>query len=150
MYQRILVAIDDSRTARSALLAAIQIARPGRAILGIAHVLDEGLLSQPGLGLGAYIDVERTRKAMGAAARNLLDSARQIAAEAGIDAQVLLLEGGDKRIAEQIAEGARRWGADLIIAGTHGRRGLERLMVGSVAEGLACIASASVLLVRPE
>jgi nucleotide-binding universal stress UspA family protein len=43
---------------------------------------------------------------------------------------------------------ARRWGADLIVVGTHGRRGLDRLLLGSVAEGISRTSPVSVLLVR--
>jgi len=47
-------------------------------------------------------------------------------------------------------EAAQRWGADLIVVGTHGRRGLNRLLLGSVAEGLARTAPVSGLLLRGE
>jgi nucleotide-binding universal stress UspA family protein len=47
-----------------------------------------------------------------------------------------------------IVEAARTWGADLIVVGTNGRRGLSRLLMGSVAEGVARTATVPVLLVR--
>jgi nucleotide-binding universal stress UspA family protein len=47
-----------------------------------------------------------------------------------------------------ITECARDWEADLVIVGTHGRRGLERLLVGSVAEKLVRVANTSLMLVR--
>ena len=47
-----------------------------------------------------------------------------------------------------IADAATQWSADLIVVGTHGRRGFERLLVGSVAENLVRIATCSLLLVR--
>ena len=59
-----------------------------------------------------------------------------------------LLESSARRVAELIADGARDWQADLIVVGTHGRRGVDRLLVGSVAENLTRLARTSLLLVR--
>jgi nucleotide-binding universal stress UspA family protein len=59
-----------------------------------------------------------------------------------------LLESDAKRLSSLIVEEAQRWGADLIVVGTHGRRGLEGIWLGSVAEGVARTAPVSVLLVR--
>jgi nucleotide-binding universal stress UspA family protein len=56
----------------------------------------------------------------------------------------------DKHIYDSIAEEAKHWPADLIVIATHGRRGVRRLLLGSVAEGLARVASKPVLLVRSE
>ncbi len=54
----------------------------------------------------------------------------------------------DKRIYDLIDEEANRWPADLIVIGTHGRRGIRRLFLGSVAEGLARISHRPILLIR--
>ena len=54
----------------------------------------------------------------------------------------------DKHIYDLIEEEAKRWPADLIVIGTHGRRGLSRLFLGSVAEALARISSKPLLLIR--
>ncbi len=59
-----------------------------------------------------------------------------------------LIETAGRRVPGAIVEEARRWGADLIVVGTHGRRGLDRLLLGSVAEGVARMSPVSVLLVR--
>ena len=47
-----------------------------------------------------------------------------------------------------IADAAAQWNADLIVVGTHGRRGIERMLVGSVAENLVRLCTISLLLVR--
>lgn len=150
MYKNIFVAIDDSTTSQKALAEAIQIARIQAAQLCIAHAADESLLAQHGMGLGSYIDVERTKTAIRDAAQSLLETAAATAAAAGIAAETRLLEATDKRVAEQIAAGAEAFGADLIVIGTHGRRGFARLLVGSVAENLLRIATISLLLVREQ
>jgi nucleotide-binding universal stress UspA family protein len=63
---------------------------------------------------------------------------------------MLIESATDRRVAEMIADGARDWGADLVVIGTHGRRGFERMLVGSVAENLVRIAATSPLLVREQ
>lgn len=150
MYSKILVAIDDSATSQKALNEAIQIARASNAALCIAHAADEGLLAQHGMGIGTYIDVEKTKAAIRSSAEALLQSAAQIAADAGIKAETRLLEATDMRVAELIAAGAAEFDADLIVVGTHGRRGFQRLLVGSVAENLVRLAGTSLLLVREQ
>lgn len=148
MYKKIFVAIDDSPTSQKALGEAIQLAKTSNATLCIAHAADESLLAQHGMGIGTYIDVDRTKQAIRDTSNALLDEAAQLAAEAGLTAEKMLLEASDKRVAELIAEGAENWGADLIVVGTHGRRGIARLLVGSVAENLTRLATTSLLMVR--
>ncbi len=80
------------------------------------------------------------------AGRELLDDAvKQIE---GVSVEPLLLEARQRRVSETIADKARELGCDLIVIGRHGRRGIATLILGSVAEQLAKIADASVLLVR--
>lgn len=148
MYKKIFVAIDDSPTSQKALAEAIYLAKTSNATLCIAHAADESLLAQHGMGLGSYIDVDRTKQAIQDTSNALLDDAAKLAAAAGITAEKSLLEASDKRVAELIAEGAESWGADLIVVGTHGRRGFARLLVGSVAENLTRLATTSLLMVR--
>jgi nucleotide-binding universal stress UspA family protein len=148
MYTRILVAIDDSPTAEKALDEAIRLAGALGAALCVAHAADEGPLAQHGMGLGTYIDIDKVKGEMRDDSNQLLDKAIAQAADAGIQAERLLMESTDKRVAEMITDAAQQWNADLIVAGTHGRRGFERLLVGSVAENLVRLSSASLLLVR--
>jgi nucleotide-binding universal stress UspA family protein len=148
MYQKIFVAIDDSPTSQKALSEAIDLAKNSNAALCIAHAADESLLAQHGMGLGSYIDVERTKQAIRDTSQTLLADAAQKAAATGLTAETRLLEASDKRVAEQISAGAEAFGADLIVIGTHGRRGFARLLVGSVAENLMRIAHTSLLMVR--
>ncbi len=148
MYKKIFVAIDDSPTSQRALVEAIQLAQASQAALCIAHACDEGLLAQHGMGIGSYIDVERTKQAIREGGQSLLDEALTQATATGITVETSLLEATDKRVAELIAAGAEAWNADLIVVGTHGRRGVARLLVGSVAENLVRIAHTSLLMVR--
>ena len=148
MYKKIFVAIDDSPTSQKALTEAIHIAKTSNAALCIAHAADESMLAQHGMGLGSYIDIEATKKAIHETSLNLLEDALKQAQSAGVAAATLLLEATDKRVAELISSGAETYGADLIVVGTHGRRGVARFLVGSVAENLMRIASISLMMVR--
>ncbi len=146
MYKKILVAIDDSDTSRSALAEAVHIARTSGAKLYIAHVADETLLNLHGQPLSSIINMEAAVASLSEAGKNLLASA--LAEADGVDAEPLLLEALKRRVSETIAEKAAQLKVDLIVIGRHGQRGLAKLLLGSVAEQLAKISDASVLLVR--
>jgi nucleotide-binding universal stress UspA family protein len=148
MSKRIFVAIDNSSTSQKALDEAIQLTKALGASLCIATATDEGPLTQHGMGLGIYIDVDRVKEDMRSAGNALLAQAMSKAGAAGCQAEHLLIESSPKRVAEMIADAASQWRADLIVVGTHGRRGFERLLVGSVAENLVRIATTSLMLVR--
>jgi nucleotide-binding universal stress UspA family protein len=148
MCKRIFVAIDGSSTAQAALVEAIQFARLPGMSLCIGTVLDTGLLSKNSMGMGALIDVDQVRAEMRQAAETLLDDAMARAKEAGLDPFRILVESDNKRVADMIVEAAGQWDADLIVIGTHGRRGFERMVMGSVAENLVRIATTSLFLVR--
>ena len=62
----------------------------------------------------------------------------------------MLLKTGEptRRVPDVVVAEAKRWPADLIVAGTHGRRGLSHLFLGSVAEGIIRISTVPVLLIR--
>jgi nucleotide-binding universal stress UspA family protein len=148
MCKRIFVAIDGSSTAQAALVEAIQFSRLPGMSLCIGTVLDAGLLSQNNMGMGALIDVDQVKAGMRQAAEKLLDDAVAKAKEAGLDPYRILVESDNKRVAEMIVDAAKQWDADLIVIGTHGRRGFERMVMGSVAENLVRIATTSLFLVR--
>lgn len=146
MYKNIMVAIDDSETSRCALAEAKHIARTSQAKLYIVHVVDEVLLSMHGHAMldmgGASSAIANLRKA----GQTLLDNAQKDSG--GLDVEAVMLEAKNRRVSETLADKARESSIDLIIIGRHGQRGLATLILGSVAEQLAKIADASVLLVR--
>ena len=146
MYKNILVAIDDSETSRSALKEALHIARTSNAKLYITHVADETILNIHGHAMSNAVNLDGAVANLIQGGQQLLDKAMEAAA--GIDAETLMLEASNRRISEVIADKARELGVELIVVGRHGRRGLATLLLGSVAEQLAKIAEASVLLVR--
>jgi nucleotide-binding universal stress UspA family protein len=143
-----MVAIDTSATAQKALEESIRLAGALGARLCVAYAADEAALTQHGMGLGSYIDIDKVKGEIRDAGNRLLDTAVEKAAASGCKAERMLVESVDKRVAEMIIDAAHSWRADLIVVGTHGRRGFERLLVGSVAENLVRIATTSLLLVR--
>jgi nucleotide-binding universal stress UspA family protein len=146
MYKNILVAIDDSETSRCALDEAINIARATNAKLHIVHVADEVLLGMHQRTVSTKLNLDHAMAAIRSAGVKILEDAR--AAASGIEAETILLETMKRRVSEMLIDKSRELGCDLIVIGRHGQRGLARLILGSVAEQVAKMADASVLLVR--
>lgn len=146
MFKRILVAVDGSTTAELALQKAIELAGETRGPLRIVHVVD--LVS---LNLSTELpNPSEIWEAMLKGGREILHKAQTVASAAGVAAETGLLEIDTlgHRIPEMIATDADTWPADLIVLGTHGRRGLSHLLLGSVAEGVVRVATKPVLLIR--
>ena len=146
MYTRILVAVDGSPHAEHAFRHALGLARGLSAALCIVHVVDSGWL---GLGMELAIDTENLSRARHAAGEKLLADARATAGAVGIEAEVRLVELATpaEHVAALLAREASSWPADLVVLGTHGHRNLERMLLGSVAERVARLSAAPVLLV---
>jgi nucleotide-binding universal stress UspA family protein len=146
MYQRLLVALDRTATSRLALEHAAALARLSGATVVLLHVL-ESFRHVSGFE-SPKVYAEEVLPRMRAAGRELLDEAAAPLREQGIEVETVLLEGSDERVAELIARRAEEAGVDLVILGTHGRRGVNRLLLGSDAEHVARIAPVPVMLVR--
>jgi len=144
-FRRILIATDFSPASRPAFRAAVDLASQGRGRLAIVHVLP----SVAPVGVGGYVSA-RMYEEMEASAREWaekrLDRLVEEARGSGIAARALLLEGSAH---EAIARAARKERADVVVIGTHGRTGLERVLVGSVAARIIGTAPCPVLTVRP-
>ena len=85
--------------------------------------------------IGTGVDIEKVWGEIRNAGNRLLAQAVAKAAAGGCQAERMLIESAkDRRVAETIADGARDWRADLVVVGTHGRHGFERMLVGSVAK----------------
>ncbi|WP_321782179.1 universal stress protein [Paraburkholderia sp. J94] len=146
MYERILVAYDGSATSRAALTHAIRLADICGAELRVLHVLDA---TSP-FGLGASYVPADLLDAWRGDARRLLKDADEQARIAGVacETDLMQLASLNDDIASGIARDAAACGARLVVIGTHGRRGMRRALLGSVAERVARQAPCAVLLVR--
>jgi nucleotide-binding universal stress UspA family protein len=146
MYSRILVAVDESDTSRHALQQAIELARKLSATLRMIHVLDMSWLV---IGPEVAIDTAAMSAARRGVGEGIIAAARDAARAAGFEAEDALIETETpiQQVAEAIAKEASRWGADLVVLGTHGRRGFQHLMLGSVAERVVRRSVVPVLLI---
>lgn len=146
MYSKLLVPLDGSTTARLALDHAAALAELSGATIILLHVIEEMKHSNGFERPAIYIQEVRPR--FMAAGQALLDEAADRLRQKGIAVQTVLLEGKCQRVSELIAQQADALQCDLIILGTHGRRGMDRLLLGSDAEQVARIAPTPVMLVR--
>lgn len=144
MYQHILVPVDGSTTSDRALQEALKFASQHGAQLRLIYVMEDILLTDN----EAYFDYAVLQEVVKRNGENVLERAKTVARQAGIEAESMLLETAGERIASKIVVEAQRWPADLIIIGTHGRTGFNRLLLGSVAEGVVRTAQTPVLLIR--
>ncbi len=146
MYQRILVPLDGSKTADRALQEAIDLTG-GDAQFRLVSVLEEPYLDTDAY---AFVDFAALQKALRHTGEQVLAHAAKKVRQSGAQVEIALLEAGGERIANVIGDDAKAWKADVIVIGTHGRSGINRLLMGSVAEGVVRVASVPVLLVRSE
>jgi nucleotide-binding universal stress UspA family protein len=144
MYHRILVAVDGSDTSRIALDAALNLAQSEHAELQPVFVVDDAPLyySVPGFdpSIVTRAQMEEGERIVAEAAQTMRE--RSIAGTPRV-VTTSSLEG----IAERIVHATREFGADLLVLGTHGRRGVRRLVLGSVAEQTLRLAQLPVLLI---
>lgn len=145
-YKRILVPVDGSPTAAKGMGEAINLAKESGAKLLLLHIVDEyPAFATPeiGLNLGPLIDALRE------SGRETLERIAAIAKASGVQPETGLEENFGERVADAIVEKAVSWKADLIVMGTHGRRGVTRALVGSDAELVVRYSPVPVLLVPP-
>lgn len=146
MYDRILVPIDGSPTSERALAEAAGLARLCSATLRLLHVMD------PLTHITGYerpeVFVREIEPALRQAAQDLLAKARDRVADERVKVETELVDSVGQRVSDIILDQAAAWPADLIVIGTHGRRGVDRVLMGSDAEQVARRSPVPVLLVR--
>jgi nucleotide-binding universal stress UspA family protein len=143
MYKRILVPVDGSTTSMNGLEKAIRLSKASGAKLRILHVVDGIAFSRDHSMFTASAEKFR------ASGRKLIKEVMARVKKQEIQADSRMVENLTGRAADTIAKEAGKWKADVIVMGTHGRRGFNRLMLGSDAELVARTATVSVLLVQP-
>jgi len=146
MYQRILVPIDGSPTSNRGLDEAIALGKLTGGRLRLVHVVDELIFST---GFETYSpNTADLIPLMKQAGQELLARSKQRADGQGVAIDTVLLECLGVRLSDLVIEQAQGWKADLIVIGTHGRRGVRRLLLGSDAEQILRLSPVPVLLVR--
>ena len=146
MYQRILVPVDGSSTSNRGLAEAIRLAALTGGRLRLVHVIDELSFA---LAMDAYSgyagDWLKELRAEGA---RLLEASRAQAAAQGVTVDTVLCDSFKGTVNDQVIAQAVASQAELIVLGTHGRRGLGRWVMGSSAEHILRMSPVPVLLVR--
>jgi nucleotide-binding universal stress UspA family protein len=138
---------DGSDTANTGLREACRLAKQQGAQLRILHVVDEILAVSPELYGGAYdLITDGLRKA----GRAILTYAESLARKEGLTVETQLVEAMGRPAGELVINAAKEWRADLIVCGTHGRRGLRRIVMGSDAEHIVRHSPVPILLVRQD
>jgi nucleotide-binding universal stress UspA family protein len=139
---KILLAIDDSRFSEAAARSLTQQFRPQDTEVRVLHVVEPVAISEPPqMSPGYYPEVEGRLPQ----AREVVDKAAKTLSAAGFRVTPSVTMGDAKSV---ILDDAARWHADLIVMGSHGRKGLGRFFLGSVSEAVARHASCSVQIVR--
>jgi len=150
MFRRILVPIDGSPTSNRGLDEAIDLARDQKARLCLMHVVDELIVAGGADGM-VYMPsnyVDDFVKQLRTSGKQLLARAEAKVRKCGIEVDSVLVETVGRRVADLIVKQAKKWDADVIVLGTHGRRGLTRVVMGSDAETVLRETTLPVLLVR--
>lgn len=145
MYERILVPVDGSPTSNLGLKEAVKLAQVHGARLCLFHVVNELVLVADLQGTAYVGDMIASLETAGKA---ILAAAEKECRKAEVPFESVAVRTVGGSIAELIVKQAKKWKADLIVLGTHGRRGITHMVMGSDAEGVVREAPVPVLLVR--
>jgi len=146
MYRRILVPIDGSPTARAGLDEAIRLARQTGASLRIFHAIDDPFTA---LGIDEVVTAPRNVDALlEQNAHRIVDESMLAARQGGVYADSEIEDRLHGPLQDLVAKAALEWKADLIVMGTHGHRGMVRMLLGSDAEQILRVAPVPVMLVH--
>jgi nucleotide-binding universal stress UspA family protein len=144
-YKRILVPMDSTGTAQRGFQEALALAERLGATMVLMHAI-EPIVVMPDMGTVATW--EALRDGQQQQGRSLLDDARKLAAARAVAVETVLAETGTHRVADTIVEQVDACHCDLIVMGTHGRRGMRRMLLGSDAEMVLRLSPVPVLLAR--
>ncbi len=142
---KILLPIDDSAFSALAIQSLTQQARPKGTEVLVLHVVDVLATLSMYDSYGPAINIEAIEEDREKRAEEVVKAAAQTIRDTGFTVTTRVERGDPKR---SIVEIATEWGADLIIIGSHGRKGVDRFLLGGVSEAVSRHAHCSVLIVR--
>jgi nucleotide-binding universal stress UspA family protein len=145
MYRKILVPLDGSATADRGFEEAVGLARATKASLLLLNVAESFPIAAEMASATTWQQVSDGLRQHG---QDLVDRAHRTATDHGVPCEVSVVDSGTGRVADAIVAMARDAGCDLIVMGTHGRRGVTRMVLGSDAEAVLRATPVPVLLVR--
>ncbi|MGF6266756.1 nucleotide-binding universal stress UspA family protein [Paraburkholderia youngii] len=148
MYQHILVALDGSSFSKRALKEAVNLAALTKAVVHPVYVVDK----TPIFSYAGYYDPLALVEALRQDGHSVLEEAEKACAAADVRCRPAMIE--SESLSDDVATIVLRHGedvhADLLVLGTHGRRGVRRLVIGSVAERVLRFSTCPVLLMREQ
>ena len=144
-YGRILVPLDSTGTAQRGFQEALALAERLGAVLVLLHVI-EPIMVMPDMGTLATWEAMRSSQLQ--VGQTLLADTQQAAAAHHVQTETVLEEAGTRRVADAIVDQASAQRCHLIVMGTHGRRGMRRMLLGSDAELVLRLSPVPVLLAR--
>ena len=144
MFKHILAPVDGSETSMAAVVKAAELAKAFGAVVTAVYVIDPypftGVGSEFAYGQDQYLNAARAEAAAA------IEGAAQRLQAAGVQAETRVIE--SHAVWRGIVEATDSCGADLIVMGSHGRRGLEKLVLGSVTQRVLGLVHVPVLVVR--
>jgi nucleotide-binding universal stress UspA family protein len=148
MYNRILAVLDGGRSARLALDDALKLARGADRAVMVASVIAYDL--PIGGRVVGMVEAQACDAATQKAAQQELDHARELCARRDVRAVTQIIDAHGASVPCAIMQAAQAFEADLIVMGTHGRRGVRRHLLGSVADTVLRSSHVPVLVVRDD
>jgi nucleotide-binding universal stress UspA family protein len=144
-YQRLLVPIDGSATSQRGFEEALKLAQAFDAAMVLLHVVEFPPMTMDMTGSALFAQIGDDLRRTG---QRVLERAHESARAAGVASQAHL-DDSPARVCDLIVRKAREHECDLIVMGTHGRRGIDHALLGRNAERVLRQAPCPVLLVRP-
>ncbi|KVR43461.1 universal stress protein UspA [Burkholderia multivorans] len=148
MYNTIMVAFDGSASSKHALDEALKIAKASDAHVAVVYVVDKSALFAYAGRFDPQALVDELRRDGIDALRDAEHAIRQ--ASVNGDTELVETDGLGEDVAARLQRYANEHDVDLAVVGTHGRRGIQRMLLGSVAERFVRRACRPVLLIRGE
>jgi nucleotide-binding universal stress UspA family protein len=145
MYKQILCPVDGSETSNCGMVEAINLAKSIHAKVRFLYIVDTFHPMLDGMEVGNMTEIINGLREHGKA---MLEQTKASALAQGVEADTVILENDLNRVSTIIVTHAKEWPADLILMGTHGRRGLSHLLMGSDAEAVIRTSPVPVLTVR--
>ena len=142
LFKKILVPIDGSKTSDKALDYALRIAQDSKGLVRLVHCIDEPYFLGSQEYSGELMQIAREN------GNRILQAGTTTAKAMGVAVDHVLIDRVAQRLGDSVADAAGHWGADLIVIGTHGRRGIGRVLLGSGSEQVMRLSPVPVLMIR--
>lgn len=145
MYKKILCPIDGSPTSNCGMQEAIRLAKNQNAKLRFLHITE---LNYPVLDATGDLNLVYLADMLRDDSKKILKKAEIAARHAEVETDSKVIEAFGNQVAQLVVDDVESWHADLVVMGTHGLRGVKRLVMGSDAETVLRTSPVPVLLVR--